>query len=313
MKKNSLIYVACHRGFIGSAIVRKLKEKGYKKFLLKTDLDLTNQAAVEKFFKNSKPEYVFLPSIKEGGILANTVYPADFIYQNIMAQSNVINSAYKYGIKKLLFLGSACSYPKFCPQPIKEKYLLTGSIESTNEPYAIAKISGIKMCQSYNKQYKTNFISAIPTNTYGPYDNFRKEGHVIAGLIKKFYQAKIENGTVKIWGTGKPKREFFYIDDVADACIFLMNKYNKNEIINIAGGKEVSIMQLVNLLKNITGFKGKIIYDTKKPDGIPRRVLNSVKISKLGWQSKIDLKSGLELTYKWYQRNIFIKPNNNKL
>ena len=303
MEKNSLIYVACHRGFIGSAIVRKLKEKGYKKFLLKTDLDLTNQTAVEKFFKNSKPEYVFLPSVKEGGILANTVYPADFIYQNIMAQSNVINSAYKYGIKKLLFLGSACSYPKFCPQPIKEKYLLTGSIESTNEPYAIAKISGIKMCQSYNEQYKTNFISAIPTNTYGPYDNFGKEGHVIAGLIKKFYQAKIENGTVKIWGTGKPKREFFYVDNVADACIFLMNKYNKNEIINIAGGKEVSIRQLVNLLKNITGFKGKIIYDAKKPDGISRRVLNSVKISKLGWRSKIKLEKGLELTYKWYQKN----------
>ena len=302
MKKNSLIYVACHRGFIGSAIVRKLKEKGYKKFLLKADLGLTNQTAVEKFFKNSKPEYVFLPSIKEGGILANTVYPADFIYQNIMAQSNVINSAYKYGIKKLLFLGSACSYPKFCPQPIEERYLLTGSIELTNEPYAIAKISGIKMCQSYNKQYKTNFISAIPTNTYGPYDNFGKGGHVIAGLIKKFYQAKTKNGVVKVWGTGKPKREFFYIDDIADACIFLMNKYNKNEIINIAGGKEVSIKQLVNFLKNITGFKGKIIYDAKKPDGIPRRALNSVKISKLGWKPKINLKKGLELTYKWYQK-----------
>ncbi len=303
MKKNSLIYVACHRGFIGSAIVRKLKEKGYKKFLLKTDLDLTNQAAVEKFFKNSKPEYVFLPSIKEGGILANTVYPADFIYQNIMAQSNVINSAYKYGIKKLLFLGSACSYPKFCPQPIKEKYLLTGSIESTNEPYAIAKISGIKMCQSYNKQYKTNFISTIPTNTYGPYDNFGKEGHVIAGLIKKFHQAKMKNGVVKIWGTGKPKRGFFYIDDVADACIFLMNKYNKNKVINIAGGKEVSIRQLVDILKKITGFNGEIIYDTKKPDGIPRRLLDSAKIFKLGWQPKIKLEKGLELTYKWYKDN----------
>jgi len=303
MKKNSLIYVACHRGFIGSAIVRKLKEKGYKKFLLKADLDLTDQTAVEKFFKNSKPEYVFLPSIKEGGILANTIYPADFIYQNIMTQSNVLNSAYKYGIKKLLFLGSACSYPKFCPQPIKEKYLLTGSIESTNEPYAIAKISGIKMCQSYNKQYKTNFISTIPTNTYGPYDNFGKEGHVIAGLIKKFHQAKMKNGVVKIWGTGKPKRGFFYIDDVADACIFLMNKYNKNKVINIAGGKEVSIRQLVDILKKITGFNGEIIYDTKKPDGIPRRLLDSAKIFKLGWQPKIKLEKGLELTYKWYKDN----------
>jgi len=304
MKKNSLIYTACCDGLIGSAIVRKLKEEGYKNLLWKPnrELDLTNQRAVDFFFKKFKPEYVFLPSIKEGGILANAIYPADFIYQNIMVQSNVINSAYKHNIKKLLFLGSACSYPKFCPQPIKENYLLTGSIESTSEPYAIAKISGIEMCQSYNKQYKTNFISAIPTNAYGPYDNFEGEGHVIAGLIKKFHQAKIKNGIVKIWGTGKPKREFLYIDDVADACIFLMNKYNKNQIINIAGGKEISIRQLADLLKKITGFKGKIVYETDKPDGMPRRLIDSAKIAKLGWRPKINLKKGLELTYQWYQK-----------
>lgn len=305
MKKNSLIYVVKHEGFLGSAIVRKLKEKGYKNLLLKTDkeLDLTEQKTVERFFKKSKPEYVFLSSIKEGGILANTTYPADFIYQNIMAQINIINSAFKYGVKKLLFLGSACAYPKICPQPIEESYLLTGLIEPTNEPYAIAKISGIKMCQAYNKQYKTNFICAIPTNTYGPNDNFDEEGHVIAGLIKKFCQAKIKskkNRVVKIWGTGKPRREFLYIDDIADACIFLMSNYNSNEIINISGGEEVSIRQLVNILKKITGFKGKIIYETEKPDGIPRRLLASNKIFKIGWYPKIDFKKGLKLTYDWY-------------
>lgn len=304
MKKNSLIYIACHEGLIGSAIVRNLKKKGYKNLLWrsKKKLDLTNQRTTELFFKKFKPEYVFLPSIKEGGILANSIYPADFIYQNIMAQSNVINSAYKYGTKKLLFLGSACSYPRICRQPIKEEYLLTDLLEPTNESYAIAKISGLKMCQAYNRQYKTNFISAIPTNTYGPYDNFEEEGHVIAGLIKKFHQAKIKNGVVKIWGTGRPKREFLYVNDVADACLFLMNKYNENEVINIAGAKEVSIRQLVDLLKKITGFKGKIVYDTKKPDGIPRRLLGSAKISKIGWRAKIDLKEGLELTYQWYQK-----------
>lgn len=310
MRKDSLIYIACHEEIICSAIVRKLKEKGYKNLLCKSqkELDLINQRSTETFFKKFKPEYVFLPSIKEGGILANATYSADFIYQNIMVQSNIINSAYKYGTKKLLFLGSACSYPRICPQPIKEKYLLTGTLESTNEPYAIAKISGIKMCQAYNRQYGTNFICTIPTNTYGPNDNFEDGGHVIAGLIKKFHQAKMKNGVVKIWGTGRPRREFLYVNDVADACIFLMNKYNKNEVINIAGGKEVSIRQLADLLKKITSFKGEIIYDTKKPDGISRRLLSSAKIFKLGWRPKIDFKKGLELTYQWYQRNMFIKP-----
>lgn len=310
MKKNSLIYVANHESLIGSAIVRKLKEKGYNNLLLKTqkDLDLTNQKAVELFFKRFKPEYVFIPFIKEGGILANINYPADFIYQNIIAQTNIINFAYKYATKKLLFLASACSYPRICPQPIKEEYLLTGSVEPTNEPYAVAKISGIKMCQAYNKQYKTNFICAVPTNTYGPNDRFNEEGHVIPGLIKKMHQAKMnkflagenKNKTIKIWGTGKPKREFLFVDDIADACIFLMNNYNEQEVINIAGGEEVSIKNLANLLKKIISFKGKIVYETEKPDGIPRRVLDVSKIFSLGWRPKISLIEGLKLTYKAY-------------
>lgn len=308
MKKNSLIYVASHQDFIGSALVNKLREKGYQNLLLRTNrkLDLLNQRAVERFFQQSKPEYVFLPPIKSGGILANTNFPGDFIYQNLSSQINIINSAFKSGVKKLLYLGSACSYPKISPQPIKENYLLTGSIESTNEPYAIAKISGIKMCQAYNQQYKTNFVSAIPTNVYGPNDDFSKDGHVIASLIKKFYQAKMKNpqgGVVKIWGTGKPKREFLYIDDLVEACIFLMENYDEKELINIGGGTEVSIKELANLLKKITGFQGKIIYQTEKPDGIPRRLLDKTKIFKLGWAPKIDLKQGLKLTYNWYQNN----------
>ncbi len=304
MKKKSLIYVACNQGFLGSAIIRKLKEKGYKNLLLKK-LDLLNQRAVEKFFKNWGPEYVFLPSIKTGGIFANRTYPADFIYQNTTAQTNIIHSAFKYGVKKLLFLGSACSYPKICPQPIKEDYLLTGSLEPTNEPYAVSKINGIKMCQAYNKQYKTNFICAIPTNSYGSNDNFDKGGHVIAGLIKKFYQAKMKsskNGTVKVWGTGKPKREFLYIDDIADACIFLMENYNKAEVINIGGGEEVSIKELVNILKKITGFRGRIIYETNRPDGIHRRLLDSSEIFSIGWRPKIPLAEGLGLIYEWYKK-----------
>lgn len=302
MKKKSLIYVACSQGFSGSAIVKKLKEKGYNNLLLRTqkDLDLTNQKAVELFFKRFKPEYVFIPFIKEGGILANINYPADFIYQNTIAQANIINFAYKYATKKLLFLASACSYPRICPQPIKEEYLLTDSIEPTNESYAIAKISGIKMCQAYNKQYKTNFICAIPTNTYGPNDNFDEKGHVIPGLIKKIHQAKIKNETVKIWGTGKPKREFLYVDDIADACLFLMKKYNKQELINIAGGEEISIKNLADLLKKTIGFKGKIVYETEKPNGMPRRVLDANKIFSLGWRPKISLIKGLKLTYGAY-------------
>lgn len=298
MEKNSLIYVVCHQGFLSLAIVRKLKEKGYKNLLLK-NLDLFSQKAVENFFNKWRPEYLFFPPIKSGGILANRTLPADFIYQNMASQINLIHSAFKYKVKKLLFLGSPCSYPKICAQPIKEEYLLTGAIESTNEFYAVSKISGVKMCQAYNKQYNTNFISVIPTNTYGPNDDFDEGGHVIAGLIKKFHREKI----VKIWGTGKPKREFLYVDDIADACIFLMNRYNDRGVINIGGGTEVSIKELAELLKKITGFKGKIIYQTEKPDGMPRRLLDSNKIFALGWRPKISLEEGLRLTYEWYQNH----------
>ncbi len=308
MKKDSLIYIAVHEGFLGSAIVKNLKESGHKNLILKTgkQLDLFSQKAVELFFKNKKPEYVFLPPIKTGGILANTTYPADFIYQNMVSQINIIQVAFKYRVKKLLFLGSACSYPKRCPQPIKEECLLTGPIESTNEQYAIAKISGIKMCQAYNKQYGTKFISAIPTNIYGPKDDFDEGGHVVAGLIKKFHKALGKNSKkseVRIWGTGKPKREFIYSDDFAEACVFLMNNYDSSELINISGGKEISIKNLAKTIKKITGFRGKIVYETEKPDGIPCRLLNSDKISVLGWRPKISLENGLGLTYKWYVEN----------
>jgi GDP-L-fucose synthase len=306
MKKDSLIYVAAHEELLGFAIAKKLKEKGYKNIILKTakELDLSDQRGVEAFFKKCKPDYVFLPSVKSGGISANSAYPADFIYQNIICQTNVINSSYRYGVKKLLFLGSACSYPKICPQPIKEEYLLTGSIEPTNEPYAVAKIAGIKMCQAYNKQYKTNFIAAVPTNIYGPGDDFGPGGHVVASLIKRFNETLKDNtkdSEIKIWGTGKPKREFIYSDDFAEACLFLMDKYNASELINIAGGEEISIKNLAELLKKITGFRGKIIYEKEKPDGIPRRLLDSGKIFSLGWKPKIKLEKGLKLTCEWYK------------
>ena len=302
MEKNSLIYVVDNGRFISSAIVRKLKEKGYRNLLLKK-LDLLNQRGVETFFKKWRPEYLFFLPIKSGGILANRTWPADFIYWNLTSQVNLIHSAFKYGVKKLLFLGSACSYPKFCPQPIKEDSLLSGPVENTNEPFAIAMISGIKMCQAYKKQYKANFICAIPTNVYGPGDRFDEEGHVVAGLIKKFHQAKMKkNEMVKIWGTGKPKREFLYVDDIAEACIFLMQNYNSSELINIGGGKEVSIRELANILKKITDFKGKVIYQIGKPDGIPRRLLDSTKIFGLGWRPKVELGQGLKLTHQWFQK-----------
>lgn len=318
MQKNSSIYIAAGEGCLGKAIVRKLKEKGFRNLLfepqrrieknkvlrLLNKLDLTSQRKVESFFQKEKPEYVFLPSVKTGGIFANSNFPADFIYQNIASDTNIINSALKYGTKKLLFLGSACSYPKICRQPVKEEYLLQGSLEKTNEPYAIAKIAGIKMCQSYNRQHKANFICAIPTNFYGPEDDFTKGGHVIAGLIRKFHEEKAKkSGTVKIWGTGKPKREFLFVDDIADACIFLMENYDSTELINIAGGQELSIKKLAETLKKISGFKGKIVYETEKPDGMPKRFLDSTNISKLGWRPKISFLEGLKLTYEWYEKN----------
>lgn len=302
--KRSKIYVAGPDSFMGRALAKKLKEKGYGNLLLEK-VDLLRQKTVERFFAKEKPEYVFLPHLKQGGISANIKYPADFIYQNTLIQANIINSAFNHRVKKLLFLASACSYPKFCSQPIKEEYLMLGPLEETNEAYAVAKINGIKMCQAYNRQYKTNFISAIPTNTFGPGDDFSENGHVIAGLIRKFHAAKVKNEKeVKIWGTDKPKREFLYIDDIVSACLFLMKNYNDSELINIAGGEELSIGELANLIKKIVGFQRKIVYETEKPDGMPRRVLDKSKISKLGWRPKTKFKTGLELTYQWYKENI---------
>ena len=303
MKKNSRIYVTGHTGLVGSAIVRRLSELGYRNLLLKShnELDLTDRRKTELFFKKKSPEYVFLAAAKVGGIFANSKYPADFIYQNILIETNVIGLSYKYKIKKLLF-GSSCIYPKICPQAIKEEYLLSGHIEPTNEPYAIAKIAGIKMCQSYNKQYKTNFISVIPANVYGPGDHFNDEGHVIPNLIRRFYEAKREKEeSVTIWGTGKPRRDFLYVDDLADACIFLMDKYNKSEITNIGSGSDISIGKLATLIKKIVGFKGVIIYDRTKPDGIAKRFLDISKITALGWYPEMELEKGLRLTYEWWR------------
>ena len=304
MKKNSHIYVAGHTGLVGSAIVRRLLKLGYKNLLLKShkELDLTNKEKVKIFFEKELPEYVFLAAAKVGGILANSKYPADFIYQNVMIQTNVIHLSHKYKVKKLLFFGSSCIYPKICSQPIKEEYLLSGHIEPTNEPYAVAKISGIKLCQSYNKQYGTDFISVIPANIYGPGDHFNDEGHVIPNLIRRFYEAKKKGRKkVTVWGTGKPRRDFLYVDDLADACIFLMNRYRRSEIINIGSGCDISIAELATLIKKIVGFKGKIIYDETKADGMPRRVLDVSKITALGWYPKMELERGLNLTYEWWR------------
>lgn len=304
MEQNSKIYVAGHRGLVGSAIFNCLNVGRYKNVIYRTksELDLCCQEAVYKFFQSERPEFVFLSAAKVGGIHANMTYPAQFIYENLAIQTNVIHAAFLYGVKKLLFLGSACSYPRECPQPMKEEYLLSGYLEPTNEPYAVAKIAGIKMSQAYNRQYGTNFICAIPTNTYGPNDNFSTEdSHVIPALLKKFYEAKIKREKlVTIWGTGKPMREFIYVDDLADACVYLMQHYNGANIINIGVGEEISIKQLASLIQKVVDYDGDIVFDTSKPDGIPRKSLDISKLNKLGWQTKISLKDGLGKTYNWY-------------
>jgi len=308
MKKNSLIYVAGSSGLIGSGIVKALKAQGYENILTKSrqELDLTDRTQVENFFAKNKPEYVFLAAAKSGGIYANNTYSAEFIYDNLMIQTNVIDVSCEYDVKKLLFLVSSCVYPKFCKQPMKEEYLLTGPIESTNEPFAVAKLAGFKMCQAYNRQYATNFICAIPANVYGINDHFNENAHVLASLIKKFHQAKMKGlDSVTIWGSGKPKREFIFVNDVAYACIFLMQKYKANEIINIGTGLETSIKDLAKLIAKITDFKGKIIYDTSRPDGNARRLLDSRKIKKLGYRPKIKLEEGLSITYGWYKNSAF--------
>ncbi|TET05919.1 GDP-L-fucose synthase [Candidatus Dependentiae bacterium] len=304
MDKNSKIYVAGHHGLVGSAILRKLNEK-FSNILVRThnELDLRNQKAVEQFFQKEQPEYVFLAAAKVGGIKANLDYPASFIYDNLMINTNVIHAAYTYGVKKLLFLGSSCIYPRDCQQPIKEEYLLTGPLEKTNEPYAVAKIAGITLCHAYNCQYGTNFITCMPTNLYGPNDNFDEQSsHVLAALIKKIYAAYLlKNDSVVIWGTGNPYREFLYVDDLADAGLFLMEHYNGNGIVNIGTGTDIKIIDLAHLIKKIVGYNGEFTFDRTKPDGMPRKLLNSEIIRKLRWKPTYSLEEGIRKTVAWYK------------
>ena len=308
MNKDSKIYIAGHRGLVGSALVRKFQELGYDNLILKTrsELNLLNQQEVADFFAVEKPEYVFLAAAKVGGIGANSTYPADFVYENIMIQTNIIHSAYENKAKKLLFLGSSCIYPKMAEQPIKEESLLTGELEPTNDAYAIAKIAGIKMCQAYNKQYGTNYISVMPTNLYGPNDNFDLEkSHVFPALIRKFHEAKInKEAEVVVWGTGTPIREFLYVDDLAEACIYLMNNYNDDKIVNIGTGVGVTIRELAESIAKVVGYEGKLVFDTSKPDGTPIKINDVSYLNSLGWQAKTDLLSGIEKTYNWYKSKL---------
>lgn len=301
MNKNERIYIAGHRGMVGSAILRRLKAEGYTNFVLKTslELDLRNQQAVKDFFESEKPDYVFLAAAKVGGIIANNTYKGDFIYENLMIQNNIIHQSYLNNVKKLMFLGSSCIYPKLAPQPLKEEYMLTGQLEPTNEPYAIAKIAGIKMCDAYRDQYGCNFISVMPTNLYGPNDNYDlTNSHVLPAMLRKFITAK-RNGdaNVTIWGTGNPKREFMHTDDLAEACLFLMKNYNDSGLVNIGVGEDISILDLAILVKKIVGFEGEIITDTTKPDGTPRKLMDVSKLNRLGWKAKISLKEGMQEVY----------------
>lgn len=308
MEKESKIYIAGHNGMVGSAIARALKSSGYKNLVLRSskELDLRNQDVVNRFFREEKPEYVFLAAAKVGGIHANKTYKADFIYDNLMIQNNVIHQSFENKVKKLLFLGSSCIYPKYAPQPLKEEYLLSGQLESTNEPYAIAKIAGIKMCEFYRDQYNCNFISAMPTNLFGPNDNYDlQNSHVLPALIRKFHTAKIEDDeAVEIWGTGTPMREFLYVDDLAEACLFLMKKYNDSEFLNVGTGKDISIKELALVIKQIIGYKGDIVFNTEKPDGTPRKLMDVSKIQSLGWHHSTGLKDGISLTYKDYTKKL---------
>jgi GDP-L-fucose synthase len=308
MNFNSKIYVAGHNGMVGSSIIRSLIEKGYKNIVYKNsnELDLMRQQNVEDFIENEKPEYVFLAAAKVGGIFANNTFPAEFIYNNLMIESNIIHSAYKFGVKKLLFLGSSCIYPKFSEQPIREEYLLTGPLEATNEAYAIAKITGIELCKFYRRQYGCDFISVMPTNLYGINDNFDlQSSHVLPALIRKIHEAKINNKKeVVIWGTGKPKREFLYVDDLAEACIYLMMNYSDELHVNVGTGEDIEIKELTNLVKDIIGYKGSIVNDLSKPDGTPRKLLDVTKINDLGWKYQISLEQGIKKVYQWYLNHI---------
>ena len=343
MEKTSRIYIAGHKGLVGSAIARRLQAEGYANLVTRAheELNLERQEEVENFFQTEQPEHVFLAAAKVGGIFANSAYPADFIYTNLAIQNNIIHSACRFGVKKLLFLGSSCIYPKLSPQPMKEEYLLSGFLEPTNEPYAVAKIAGIKMCQAYNRQYGTNFISVMPTNLYGPHDNFNLESsHVLPALIRKFHLAKLAsrnqaeaidrdealfgpipsdiktslenssqpNRKVVLWGSGTPKREFLHVDDLADACLYLMNNYEGNEIVNIGVGADLSIRELADLIAKIVGFEGEIEWDASKPDGTPRKLLDVSRLNQLGWKAKISLEKGIEDTYKWYLEQGMERP-----
>jgi GDP-L-fucose synthase len=304
MEKNGKIYVAGHNGMAGSAIVRKLRSAGYNNFLFRSssELDLRKQEDVARFFADEKPDYVFLAAAKVGGIYANNKYRAEFLYDNLAIQSNVIHSAYVNKVRKLMFLGSSCIYPKMAPQPLKEEYLLTGPLEPTNEPYAIAKIAGLKMCEAYRDQYGCNFISVMPTNLYGPNDNYHPEhSHVLPALLRKFHEAKVSHQpTVAVWGTGNALREFLHTDDFADACVFLMNNYNEREFVNIGVGKDISIKDLALLIKKVTNYTGEIIFDTTKPDGTPRKLMDTSKLNSLGWKPQIHLEQGITSVYKDY-------------
>jgi len=307
MEPGIKIYVAGHQGLVGGAILRRLNAAGFSNLVVRSsqELDLRNQAATITFFDRERPEYVFLAAARVGGIRANATFPAEFIYDNLMIQANLIHQAYRHDVKKLLFLGSGCVYPKFCPQPMKEDYLLDGKLEPTNEPYAVAKIAGIKMCQSYNRQYGTRFISAVPANLYGPGDNFDLlDSHVIPALMRKFHQAKITGAPeVIIWGTGTPRREFLYVDDLADACLFLMERYQEGEIINVGVGQDLQILELARLVAAVTGFQGQIILDPSYTDGTPRKLLDISRLTALGWQARMPLADGLKKTYDWFCRS----------
>ncbi|WP_068471116.1 GDP-L-fucose synthase family protein [Candidatus Protochlamydia phocaeensis] len=304
MPLNAKIYVAGHNGLVGSALVRKLQSEGYTNLLTRSsqELDLTSQQAVNNFFEQERPDYVFLAAAKVGGIKANMDYPAEFIYTNLMIETNVIHAAYVYGVKKLLFLGSSCIYPKECPQPMLESYLLTGPLEPTNEPYAIAKIAGLKLCESYNRQYGTHFISCMPTNLYGPNDNFDLQtSHVLPGLLRKFQEAKEQSkDQVTIWGSGSPRREFLHVDDLANACLFLMRYYEGNETVNIGCGEDLTIAELAFLIKDAVGYQGNLVFDPSYPDGTPQKLLNIHKIRQMGWKPTISLKEGIQNTVEWY-------------
>ena len=302
MKLDSKIFIAGHNGMVGSAIVRNLKSKGYSNLVLRSskELDLRNAEKVKNFFETEKPEYVFLSAAKVGGIVANNTYRGEFLYDNIMIQTNVIHNAYLYKVKKLLFLGSSCIYPKLAPQPLKEEYLLTGLLESTNEPYAIAKITGIKMCDAYRSQYGCNFISAMPTNLYGPNDNYDlNSSHVLPALLRKIHESKLEDSNeVGLWGDGSPLREFMHVDDLAEACFFLMENYNESGPINVGTGVDLSILELTNLIKEVIGYKGKLAWDTSKPNGTPRKLMDVSKLTTLGWHSSIPLLDGVKKVYR---------------